>query len=197
MRKPVYFITAALLLPLTAAFGQSQTTKGTRTLGIASSDSYYDSDSYSSALKLSVAPSVGKFFADNWAFGVAVPVSYYHRNFKMEGNRSHNVVLGLAPWLRYYIPSESRHRLFAEAQTGVLADAYWGRRSVYDPIVNDRTEKYNGVDAIFLLGLGAGYSYFLTPNIAVEGQLQYGIGVTNMTSGALGLTVGLRAYLGQ
>ncbi|AHJ95785.1 outer membrane beta-barrel protein [Hymenobacter swuensis] len=197
MCKPFYFITAALLLPLTAALGQSQTTKGTRTLGIASSDSYYDSGSYGSDLNLSVSPSVGKFFADNWAFGVAVPLSYYYRSYKREDSRGHNVVLGLAPWLRYYIPSESRHRLFAEAQAGVLADAYWGRRSVYDPIVNNRTEKYSGTDFGYLAGVGAGYSYFLTPNVGLEGVLSYNRGGFDNGNGALGLSIGLRAYLGQ
>ena len=197
MYKPIYLLTAALLAPLASALGQSLTTKGTRTLGIASSDSYYSSNSYSSNLNLSVTPSVGKFFADNWALGVAAPVSYHYQGYKEDDRRRHGILLGLSPWLRYYIPSESRHRFFAEAQTGVLADINWGRQPMYDPLGNGRTEKYSGTDFIYLASLGAGYTYFLTPNIRLEGQLNYGIGITNITSGALSLSIGLRAYLGQ
>ncbi|MBX0292651.1 PorT family protein [Hymenobacter sp. HSC-4F20] len=196
MKKLSYAAVVACLLPLFSAHAQSLTTKGTRTLGVAATDqSYFSTTDYSTSLRISVAPSVGKFFADNWAVGLAVPLAYASTKTKQTGNRSRGLAVGVVPWLRYYLPSESRHRVFAQAQAGAILDASWGQRAVYDGF-DSTIQPYRNTDFGYLAGLGAGYSYFLTPNVGVEALLLYHQGGFSNT-GNLGVDIGLRAYLGN
>ncbi|WP_426490039.1 hypothetical protein [Hymenobacter sp. 102] len=140
---------------------------------------------------------MGVFFASNWAAGVALPVEYHAFRYKQSGEHHNELITGVAPWLRFYIPSQSRHRVFGEAQAGALYNAYWGRQQVYDPLGMPRVGDFKGHDFGGFVRIGAGYSYFLTPNVAVEGMVAYQQG--GFTSGYDGLTlnIGLRAYLGR
>ncbi|MBT9393071.1 hypothetical protein KLP40_07840 [Hymenobacter sp. NST-14] len=197
MKKVFRLLIVAAALPLTPAVAQSTTTKGTRVLGVSANDMYYSSDDFRSRLEISLTPSIGKFFADNWAYGLMTPIRYSRYKFKSTVNKGHELFIGLTPWLRYYVPSESRHRVFAQVQAGILANKYRGTRSYYDGI--DTIVRTSGNTEVgYLAGLGAGYTYFVTPNIGLEALVSYQRGgFTGGDRGAVALDLGLRAYLGQ
>ncbi|RSK49505.1 hypothetical protein [Hymenobacter rigui] len=185
------------MLPLYAAVAQSTSTKGTRVLGVSAGNLFFRSEASTSAFDVALEPVAGVFFANNWAVGVALPIEYHAFRYKRMDEHHNELITGVAPWLRFYIPSQSRHRVFAEAQIGALYNAYWGRQLVYDPLGVPRIGDFKGHDFGGFVRIGAGYSYFLTPSVAIETMAAYQQG--GFTSGydGLTLTIGLRAYLGQ
>lgn len=166
-------------------------------LGFSAGSLFFQSKATTTSVDVAFAPTAGIFFANNWAAGIALPLEYHAFRYKLQDQHNNELVAGLAPWLRFYIPSSSRHRVFAEAQVGALVNSYWGRQPVYDPTGTPRIDRFKGHDFGGFVSIGAGYSYFLTPNVAVESMLAYRQG--GFTSGYDGLTlnIGLRAYLGQ
>lgn len=188
MTKPIYLAALALAaLPLSTSL--AQTTKGTRILGLSVGELQYTKDDSYSRFGAQLLPSAGKFVSDKVALGVSLPLGYTRSKSTYQGGESkyHSLDVGVVPWLRYYVPSESRHRIFGEAGVGAALNNYKSSNS------------YGARNTVYLLGnLGAGYTYFLTPDVGLEALVAYNVhsgdsdtfGSTN-----LGAKIGFRIYL--
>lgn len=140
---------------------------------------------FTNGFSMSLTPQAGYFIKDNWAVGGRVNLDVISAT---GGGTSTNIDLGA--YTRYYIsPGEAgidnflQHgRFFGQADVG------------FTGINQSAGATTNGVG----LGIGAGYSYFLTPNVGLEGLLRFagvaGGGNTNF-NGNLGLAIGFQIYL--
>ncbi|UOR04096.1 acyloxyacyl hydrolase [Hymenobacter aerilatus] len=188
-----------LSLPLLAALlcagsaAHAQTEQGTRVLGLSGGNFTFQSDRNVANYAGSLTPSVGTFVADNIALGVAVPFELRHSKIKRGvSSKTNTYSLGVTPWLRYYIPSESRHRLFGEIGAGVAFER---------AATKIGGDKNGDTSFLFLGNIGAGYSYFITPQLGLEGVLSYGQNTaakeSQISRGTLGLNIGFRFYLSR
>ncbi|MDU0370770.1 hypothetical protein ACFPAF_10225 [Hymenobacter endophyticus] len=105
MYKPVLLIAVACLLLRNAAVAQSTTTKGTRVLGVSVGSLFFRSEASTSAFDVALEPVAGVFFANNWVVGVALPVEYHAFRYKRTDEHHNELITGVAPWLRFYLPS--------------------------------------------------------------------------------------------
>lgn len=138
---------------------------------------------FTNGFNLSLTPQVGYFIEDNWAVGGEVGLSIADQT---NGGTTTNIDLGA--FTRYYFgPNEvdsilKNGRFFAQGNVG------------FTGINQSSGATTNGVG----LGIGAGYAYFLTPNVSLEGLLKFsgvaGGGNQNF-NGNLGLNVGFQIYL--
>lgn len=183
---PLPLLAAALLAGSAA---QAQTTQGTRVLGLSGGNFNFQKDGKDSGFSGMLTPTVGVFVADNLAVGASLPFGY-SRYKSSDLFRRRELSLGLLPWLRYYIPSESRHRIFGELSAGGGFNSYRDK--------GPASQKYSDSDGFFQASAGLGYSYFITPAVGLEGLLAYtrtGGTEREFGRGALGLNLGFRIYL--
>ena len=139
---------------------------------------------FTNGFAMSLSPNLAYFIQDRWALGAQVGLDV----LSPEGTSDTQTNWSIAPFTRYYFTSNEVDNLlnngafFAEGSAG-----FGGNNSS----VGDST---NGVE----LGIGAGYAYFITPNVGLEGLLKYkglvGGGNTN-SQGDLYLGVGFQIYL--
>ncbi|WP_460614945.1 hypothetical protein [Hymenobacter seoulensis] len=175
----------------TASTALGQTTKGTTVLGLSAGNISYQKNNGYRQISAQLAPSIGTFVADNVALGIAVPVRYSSMKSPYNFGTSRGLELGLLPWLRYYLPSSSKHRVFGELSAGGVLDSY---RTERDGIT------FKGNDVSLLASLGVGYSYFITPNVGLEALAKYATNTGNSTvfgKGYLDINLGFRVYLPQ
>ena len=197
----------------------AQTSKGTKMIGGNAGFSFSKdrekvgrttTDGYGYS-ELYLNPNVGIFIIDNLAVGAKLNMSAYQSRLKdglnLGGGRrddykSRGTSLTLGPWARYYFPVGTKSAFFGEVNTG------FGFRS----------NRYNTVDgsgrvvtitnptsALFQLGLGPGYTYFITENVGLEGLLQFRLDRSShkpdnddreiTTNSGLFFNVGLQIYL--
>ncbi|WP_157540992.1 hypothetical protein [Hymenobacter aerophilus] len=107
-----------------------------------------------------------------------------------DGITNRALSVGVLPWLRYYLPSESKHRLFGELSAGGVLTSSHADGGISG--IN-----YSSTDVSFAGSAGLGYSYFITPAVGLEGLLAYQriSGNHDSGSGALSLNLGFRIYL--
>lgn len=139
---------------------------------------------FTNGLNIQLNPKAGYFIQDRLMVGAGVGLGIYKAN----GVSTTQTNWTIAPFARYYFSDNQINSMtnngtfFAEGSAG-----FGGRNS-------GGGTSTNGVE----LGLGAGYAYFITPNVSVEGMLKYGAivggGNTN-AKGDLGLSVGFGIYL--
>ncbi|RPD46242.1 hypothetical protein DNI29_14660 [Hymenobacter sediminis] len=193
----LYMLKAYCLLALgltvcTAGTALGQTTKGTRVLGLSAGNITYQSNGGIRRISGQLSPSIGTFVADNVALGIVAPIGYSSVKYPAGFGRAakqRNLELGLLPWLRYYLPSSSKHRVFGELSVGGVLDSY---RSG----TNDYTIKGN--DVSLLASLGVGYNYFITPNVGLEALVKYAANTGNSNAfgrNYLDIALGFRVYL--
>lgn len=191
-------MTRFLFLPLLAAIlfagssAQAQTTQGTRVLGLSGGNFTYQKSGSIKRFSGTLIPTAGVFLADNLALGAAVPIGYQRLSSSSYGEVSGRALnVGVLPWLRYYLPSESKHRLFGEISAGgVLTSSR--TKSDFSGTNNSET------DVSFQAGLGLGYSYFITPDVGLDGLLNYNANTGTSQGfghGKLALNLGFRIYL--
>ena len=139
---------------------------------------------FTNGFKMNLTPKLGYFIQDKWAVGAQVGLNIS----SPEGTSDTQTDWSIAPFTRYYFGNNEVNNLlnngmfFAEGSLG-----FGGNNSS----TGDST---NGVD----LGIGAGYSYFITPTVGLEGLLKYQglVGGGNKSSqGNLFLGVGFQIYL--
>lgn len=133
---------------------------------------------FTNPINLTINPKAGYFVKNNWAVGAETKVV-------IQGN---NANIDLGAFTRYYFSENeittltNNGRFFAEGSVG------------FSGINQAKGATTNGVG----LGIGAGYAYFLTPNVALEGMLKLngvaGGGNQNF-NGKVNLGVGFQIYL--
>ena len=129
-----------------------------------------------------IDPKLAWFVRDNVALG-----AYFLVGLSTAKNAGTSVNYGLGALGRYYINDKTvnlvqHSRFFFEGTVGIEGD---------NPAVGDNT---NGLG----LGIGPGWTYFITPNIGLEALLKYN-GIVGFgsapTSNNLNLSVGFQIYL--
>ncbi|GAB2788451.1 hypothetical protein HNQ93_003072 [Hymenobacter luteus] len=185
-----YCLLALGFIVCTANTALSQTTKGTRVLGLSAGNITYQKNGGYRQISGQLSPSIGTFVANNVALGIAVPVGYSSvKSPYGPRNIQRNLELGLLPWLRYYLPSTSPHRLFGELSAGGVLNSYRTKADSYT---------YKNSSVSLLASLGVGYSYFITPNVGLEALAKYATNSGNSTAfgkGYFDINLGFRVYL--
>jgi hypothetical protein len=173
MRNYLFFLGLSLL----SLSARAQTERGSKLLGLSAGNfTYTDQAGPDYDLTGALYPSVGWFVVDRLALGAELRLSY-------DRNRSGYVSvdgpivrtsriwgLGLAPFARYYLVDASKHKLFVQAsgeytrflQRNTTEEV--GRQKPYG-----NSFGYNGSG----WSAGAGYNYFVSPNVALEARAGY------------------------
>ncbi|GAB3827696.1 outer membrane beta-barrel protein [Hymenobacter jeollabukensis] len=169
MRKPLLALAACgLLLPA----AQAQTERGAKLLGVSLGDLSYSRAKYSgSTFSAALHPSAAYFLADNLALGAGLNLHYGRQ--RSNGIQYYRELgYGLAPFVRYYLPGSGRHRVFGEAGVDIGVTHY--RSLDYRLVSGPRPEDYYTRNTGTYGYHGAvGYSFFLTPNAALEASAGY------------------------
>ena len=139
---------------------------------------------FTNGFQLSLNPKAAYFVQDRWAVGAGVQLDVY----KAQGVGDTQTNWAISPFTRYYFSDAQMDNLlkngafFAEGSLGFGGNNSGGGSST------------NGLK----YGIGAGYAYFITQNVSVEGLLKFdGItgGGNNNQSGDVRLGVGFNIYL--
>ena len=138
---------------------------------------------FTNGFTLDLTPQLGYFIQDNWAVGGRVNLNIADQT---NGGTTTNIDLGA--FTRYYFSGDevatltNNGRFFLQGDVG------------FSGINQSSGATTNGVG----LGIGAGYAYFITPNVGLEGLLRFagvaGGGNKNF-NGNLGLGIGFQIYL--
>jgi hypothetical protein len=139
---------------------------------------------------IGISPKVGYFVNDNLMIGGVVDLGFNKGANNTMGVAEKKTVYGIQGLGRYYLsPGEKgvnnllhHGRFFAEANAGFAGV------NIKDGATT------NG----FAFGFGPGYSYFVTPNVALEGLVKYNglLGGGNTTyQHALGVNFGVQVFL--
>src|SRR5688572_17751287 len=182
MKKGIIPLYAVLILLVTATGARAQLQRGYILVGadIASLDLGLDEGGNFSFL---INPKAAWFIKDNQAIG-----AYLSVGLSTAKDAGTSVTYGVGALGRYYFNKAEpanmvgRSTFFAEANVGIEGD---------NPAVGDNT---NGLG----LGIGPGWTHFVTSNIALEALFKYrgiiGFG-SSPTSNNLNLQIGFQIYL--
>ncbi len=138
---------------------------------------------FTNGFDLSLTPQLGYFIKDNWAIGGKVGIDIE----KPTGSGT-NANIDISAFTRYYFGQNEINtilkngKFFAEGTVGLSG------------INQSSGATTNGVG----LGIGAGYSYFITQNVGLEGLVKFdgvaGGGNQNF-NGNVSLNVGFQIYI--
>lgn len=140
-------------------------------------------------LELGISPKAGFFLNDNFLIGGIVNLGY-SKSPESQGESTHTFSYAVQGLTRYYIiPQEAdldnivnSGRFFLETNAGIA-----GVNVKDGPTTNG-----------FAYGFGPGYSYFLTPNVALEATAKYsglvGAGNTDYQN-SLGINLGIQVFI--
>lgn len=140
---------------------------------------------FTNGFEMDLTPQVGYFIKDNWAIGAQVGISVKSPQGKSAGTQTN---WNLGAFTRYYLgPNEINNllkngRFFGEGSVG-----FGGNNS-------SKATSTNGVD----LGIGAGYSYFITKNVSLDALVKFNAlvgGGSSNAKGNVGLNIGFQIYL--
>lgn len=132
----------------------------------------------SNSVSLSITPKVGYFIENNLAIGAEVPLG-----FKAVKGFDPIYNYGVGAFGRYYFaPKEynidnvlNKGRFFGEVGAGIAGKT--------------------GVDVGFNINIGAGYAYFITPNVALETMVRYQGTYGTGSSSGLDINLGFQIHL--
>lgn len=170
-----------ILAGMLALFGlfNAQTQKGNWMVG-----SDVMNMEFTNGLNLSLNPRAAYFIQDRWAVGAAVGLGIY----KASGSNDVQVNWDVAPFTRYYFTD-------SQINGGLKNGSFFGEGSLgFGGRNSNSGSTTNGI----ALGIGAGYAYFLTQNISVEGLLKFSTitgGGNTKSNGDLNLGVGFSIFL--
>ena len=137
-----------------------------------------------------ISPKLGYFVDDNFLLGGVVNLGFTKSAEASNGDATETTVYGVQALSRYYLsPGEAgvdnmlnSGRFFLEGNAG-----FAGVNVQDGPTTNG-----------FAFGVGPGYSYFVTPNVALETSLKYNglVGGGNTTyQNSIGLNLGIQIFL--
>ncbi len=138
---------------------------------------------FTNGFNASITPQVGYFFRDRVAAGAQLGL-----NIRPKGTSDTQTNWTLGLFSRYYFGENEIDNLLSNGRFFAQGDLGFGGNN---PSTGDST---NGVD----LGIGAGYSYFITPTVGLEGLLRVGgkVGGGNTNSQTdVTLNLGFQIYL--
>lgn len=139
---------------------------------------------FTNGLDIQLNPKAAYFIQNRWAVGAGVSLDIQ----KVNGSSTTQTNWAITPFTRYY---------FSDNQVDNLLNngAFFGEGSLgFGGNNSGGGSTTNGVK----YGIGAGYAYFITNNVSVEGLLKFdGItgGGNNSSDGDLSLGVGFNIYL--
>lgn len=139
---------------------------------------------FTNGLDVRINPKAAYFVADRWAIGAGVGLSVQKPN----GTSITQTNWSIAPFTRYYFTSTEIDSMLKNGAFFAEGSAGFGGRN------SSSGTTTNGVE----LGIGAGYAYFITNNVSLEGMLKLGttVGGGNTTGNAdVSLGVGFNIYL--
>ncbi|MEJ0032133.1 MAG: hypothetical protein WDO15_17930 [Bacteroidota bacterium] len=119
-----------------------------------------------SPVNLSVSPTVGYFPINNLMTGITAGYTYNRMDQNGEKARTNGYSVG--PILRYYVPFKTRFAAFAET-AATYGKSISTSKGVSQGI--DFNEKSRYVNYIYRAG--AGVTWFVSPNIGIEGIVGY------------------------
>lgn len=139
---------------------------------------------FTNGFNMNLMPKLGYFIQDNWAIGGQVNLDIA----SPEGTSDTQTTWSVGAFTRYYFNNSevntllNNGRFFAEGTAGIGGDNSGSGNST------------NGLD----LGVGAGYSYFITKSVGLEALLKFqGLvgGGNNNFNGNLYLGIGFQIYI--
>ncbi|WP_303309460.1 hypothetical protein [Hymenobacter sp. BT730] len=178
MKKLIMLLGSAMLLTF---FASAQTEKGTVMLGLSGGNLFYahDNDTHSKYTNWSVSlyPTAGIFLADNFLLGSRLNLGYnrysqetsYSPYFRSNKTTSFNY--GLGAFGRYYLPSTSKHRFFAELGADLMHSR--SRQVIRDSQQDPNEARNNNKENSLGFHGSVGYNYFFAPNLALEASVGY------------------------
>ncbi|UPK71249.1 outer membrane beta-barrel protein [Chitinophaga filiformis] len=183
--KKFRLLTLVLTASLFSTVAMAQTQQGNLMVGSDITDLGFNFQKESTIFHFNLNPKLAYFIQDDLALG-----GYVNFGLQTTGGNGTNVNYGIGALARYYIHDANvrklefskRVRFFGEANAGFGGS---------NPANGAST---NGVQ----LGIGPGLSYFITPNVALEGLLKYEViigGGNSTTSHQLNLGLGFQIFL--
>jgi hypothetical protein len=183
--KKTYVTLALLSLLFIGTTAVAQTQKGNLMVGSDITNLGLNFQSGSTQFNFNLDPKLAYFINDNFALG-----GYLKFGLSTNTGAGTEIDYGVGALARYYfhdkntekIEFSKRARFFAEANAGIEGVNYSQGAST------------NGLG----LGIGPGVSYFITPNVALEGLLKYNVVVgfgNSVTSNQLNFGLGFQIYL--
>lgn len=152
----------------------------------------------SSATQFNIAPSVGYFFADNFAAGIGVDYTLSTVKNKDRDELDSDLLFG--PYARYYVPFGDK---------AVFFEIDFGYGNSTDNITVDN-QAQRAITNVFAVGIGPGFTIFSNDNIGIEALAKYNFASSNSILTANGVettsnslthafdfSVGLQVYLGR
>ncbi len=181
MKKCLLFAGAYLVLLVASLNAHAQLQRGNILVGGDIADFDFGLDDGGN-FGMTINPKVAWFFRDNTAVG-----GYVTFGLRTASGAGTSINYGVGALARYYFGAagddlSQSYRFFVEGNAGIEGD---------NPAVGDNT---NGLG----LGIGPGWTYFITRNIGVEALLKYNgiIGFGSApTSNNLNFSVGFQIYL--
>ena len=197
--KKLLFLTTIIILGFSGV-SNAQTEKGTFMLGSDLGSGLVNNASRGlfglnfglnegAGFNVGISPKMGYFVRDNFMLGAVVNLGFT-KSAEYDGFSTRTTTYGVQALTRYYMSQGEkgvdnflkRGSFFSEANAGVA-----GVNVKDGPTTNG-----------FAFGVGPGYSYFVTPNVALETTLKYNglVGGGNTTyQHALGLNFGVQVFL--
>lgn len=176
MKKLIF---AAAIAVLGVSSANAQLSQGTWMVGGSVADM-----NFTNGFRASLTPQLGYFIKDRIAVGGRVGLKIQNVN-GVSGTQT-DWTAGV--FSRYYFGANEVDNLLDNGRFFVQGDAGFGGKN------SNQGSTTNGVD----LGIGAGYAYFITPTVGLEGLLRVGgkVGGGNTTTQTdVNLNIGFQIYL--
>lgn len=200
-------LTISALVFVTCAMAQIP--KGTSTIGgslslshknndYTSSQPYIVSNSKYKETSISLAPGYGYFLTNNFCVGLNLNAALSSGKSTYENNpeqKSDTQTLGAGPFLRYYIPLDSKLYAYGAGAVNFLRTRIKGEYyNTATGLISEGTQKIRSTT----YDLGLGLAYFLNPNTAIEGGMLF-MHNNQRSNGektnTLALNIGFRIFL--
>ncbi len=182
--KRFFLVLTAMALLGTFRPAQAQTEKGNLMLGTQVANIGATFQNHSNSFNFEVTPSAAYFIENNLALGAMLTLG-----LSTSENEGTTFSYGLGPWMRYYFATPEEFSF--SSHTAFFIDGFVGFQGVSQSKGGGST---NGLG----IRIGPGLSYFITPNISLDGALNYNLvlGFGDATTiNRLGINVGFQIFL--
>ncbi|SJZ44851.1 Outer membrane protein beta-barrel domain-containing protein [Chitinophaga eiseniae] len=188
--KKIRLLTLVAVSVLMGSTVKAQIQKGNIMVGASLTNLNVTFQKESTAFGANITPKIGWFIKDGLAIGGYVNFGANTTKNKTTDIRASNTNYGVGAFARYFVEDKNvrklefskRVRFFAEANAGFAGQ---------NPASGASTNGFN-------VGIGPGISYFITPNVGLEGLLKYDLtvgGGNSTTANNLSLGIGFQIYL--